>query len=389
MRKYWTAFRQVFERELAGIIRDKDILIIILLSPLFYGFFYGTVYLNKAEAEIPILVVDRDHSATSRLLIRSLDAHQMLQVRGVVTDPGEARKELESWRVQGVFYIPADFQNQLKHKKGAVVQTWLNASKFLVANDLNKAISHVTATLGAGIKWRYLKGEGIHPRQAMARLEPLNGDIRSFFNPAETYGDFILPGILILIIQQTLLIGLAESVAKERESDTVTEWYNSGNRNILVVIWGKMGFYLLLYASYAALFFTLHFQLFKIPFAGSAIAAAFLTLLYLLALGLAIVFIGSFFKKKIEAFLMLVFTSYPLFLLSGFSWPLRSMPFYLRGLSGLLPGTPYLLAMDRVSLMGAGVGEVLPEVAHLLGLALFWGLLAAWRVKRMAGETLR
>lgn len=386
MKKFWTAFRQVFKRELDWIVKDKDILLIILLSPLFYAFFYGTVYMNKAEADIPIIVVDRDHSATSRMLIRSLDAHQMLRVKGVESDVETSRQQLEEWQVQGVVYIPAHFQDRLKQKKGAEIQSWLNASKFLVANDLNKAITQVSATLGAGVKWRFLKAEGLHPEQAYPQLEPLNGDVRSLFNSADTYGDFILPGILILIIQQTLLIGLAESVAKERESGSLASWLHSTENRIGPAIAGKIGFYWLLYAAYTALFFTLHLQLFKIPYAGSPVAGMLLTLLFLLALTLSGLFFGSLFKTKMEAFLTLIFTSYPLFLLSGFSWPLKSMPVILQGLSRLLPGTPYLLAMDRVTLMGAGMSHIGAELLHLTLLTIFWGSLAYWRINRLARQ---
>ncbi len=383
MRKWWAAFRKVFQRELGIIVRDRDILTIILLSPLFYAFFYGSVYLHKIESAIPIAVVDNDRSALSRAFTRSLDAHQMLLVQGSYPEMAAAKNALENWQVQAIVYLPNNFQDDIKNRKGSGLNVFLNGSKFMIANDVNKAVNEVAATFDAGVKWRYLKAEGLHPNQARKLVEPLQGEIRPLFNVTESYGDFLLPGLLALILQQTLLIGLAESMARETEAGEIGSWFSVAGDSAGTAIFGKAGFYLLLYSAYALLFFTLHFQLFKLPFSGSISTAVGLTLLFLAVLSLAAIFVGSFFNSKLDALLILVFTSYPLFLLSGYSWPLDAMPRLLHGIALLLPGTPYFLAIDRIAMMGAGWRQVAPEVIHLIVLLAFWATLAALRFRKL------
>jgi ABC-2 type transport system permease protein len=383
MRKWCTAFRKVFQRELTIIVRDRDILTILLISPLFYAFFYGSVYLHKTESAIPIAVVDNDQSALSRSLTRSLDAHQLLLVQGSYPEINAAKNALENWQVQAIVYLPKNFQDNIKNRKGSSFNVFLNGSKFLIANDINKAVNEVSATFGAGVKWRYLKSDGLHPNQALKLVEPLQGEIRPLFNVTESYGDFLLPGLLVLILQQTLLIGLAESMARETETGEIGSWLTTADNTISTAIFGKLGFYLLLYSAYALLFFTLHFYLFKLPFVGSILLAVGLTLLFLAVISLTAIFVGSFFNSKLDALLILVFTSYPLFLFSGYSWPLGAMPRLLHGIALLLPGTPYFLAIDRIIMMGANWQHVAPEIIHLIVLLALWSALAVLRFRKI------
>ena len=79
----------------------------------------------------------------------------------------------------------------------------------------------------------------------MAVAEPISTEVRSLFNPGGYYGDFLLPGLLLLILQQTMLIGLAESIARERESNSLKQWLTDTHGNIFAAITGKSLFYIL------------------------------------------------------------------------------------------------------------------------------------------------
>jgi ABC-2 type transport system permease protein len=197
------------------------------------------------------------------------------------------------------------------------------------------------------------------------------------FNFTESYGDYLIPAIIVLIIQQTLLIGLAESVAKENENNSLQEWFFESESKTLFAIAGKSFFYFVLYASYAFLFYTLNLAIFKINFLGNANALALLTLIFLLAVIFWTIFISSFFRRKIIALQFLTLTSYPIFLISGYSWPLSSMPLWLQVISYILPSTPYFAAFTRITQMGAQLNNVIPELIHLLVLAIT-GLIAAY-----------
>ena len=379
----------IFQRELQIMIKDLDILVIILLSPLFYGLFYGSAYVHKTESNVPIVIVDQDHSSLSRQLVRYLDAHQLLAVKSVEPTLQEAKHDVDTWQAQGVVWIPRDFERRIKRGQQSDLKVYLNTSRFLPANDINRAVQEVAATLNAGIRIRHFEAHGLNKGQAFEQFEPLQIDNRNLFNYRQTYGDFLIPGILVLILQQTLLFGLAMSIARESETKGWQTLYQQANGSIWAVIGGKSLGYLLLYLGYASFFFTVYFTLFKIPFRGNLLAFLAVTFLFLIAVAYLSVFVGTLFERKIIALQFLVFTSYPVFLLSGFSWPLSAMPPAVRWLAECLPTTPYLQALNRMAAMGAGWNDVWPETFHLLLLIFIGLLLTRLRIKHFLNRTIK
>ncbi|MGE5679616.1 MAG: ABC transporter permease, partial [Bacillota bacterium] len=206
-----------------------------------------------------------------------------------------------------------------------------------------------------------------------------NGEVKSLFNPGESYGDFLIPGLLVLILQQTLLMGIAESVAKEREENTIYGLYSASNKSVWSAVVGKGSFYLLLFSSYAFLFFTLHFSIFKISFRGSVIAVVIAAILFLVAAVYIAILASSFLKRKIVALQIFAFTTYPVFLMSGYPWPHQAMPWFIKYISFFFPSTPFLNVFSRLTQMGAGWNDVIPELTHLTILALSALVLARLR----------
>lgn len=365
--KFWKA---VLKRELNIIRKDWDIIAIILLAPLFYSFFYGTIYLHKSETNVKIVIVDEDRSTLSRLIIRELDAHQAIAVSNVLPEFEQAKNRIYNLKAQAIVYIPRKFSQKIKSGRSASLELFINTSRFLVANDINKAVNQVVATFAGGIQIQTLQARGMNFSQARQYIQPLKTDIHPISNPSFSYGDFLIPGLLALILQQTLLIGFSQSVVRERETHSLQELYEMAGRNYFRLIFGKIVYYFGLFLAYAALFLTVHFSLLKQNFKGSLSAAIMLTSIFLLSVILISFFFSTFFKQKLIALQLFAFTSYPLFLLSGYSWPLFSMPAPLKVLSQLLPTTPYLQAIIRITQMGAGWGDIRPELLHLFLLSI-------------------
>ncbi|MDP4173592.1 MAG: ABC transporter permease [Bacteroidota bacterium] len=386
MRRRVSGLFSVLQREINFIIKDKDLIVIILLSPIFYACFYGSAYFHKSEQDVPVAVVDMDKSSLSQQLIRNLDAHQLININEVLPDLNSAIDRVNSFKSHGIVFIPKNFENNLKSGKGTDLKVYLNTTRFLISNDINKAVNEVTGTISAGVRLKYFQTQGYSFEQAKELIEPLNCEVKSLFNPVEGYGDFLIPGLLVLILQQTLLIGLAESVAKEREFNTLHELYATSNKSIWATITGKGLFYFILFSSYAVLFYTLHFSIFKISFRGSVSAVVLLTALFLISVIYMGIFVSSFFKRKIVSLQLFAFTSYPFFLISGYPWPRQTMPLPIRYLSYVIPSTPYLNAFNRITQMGAGWIDILPELYQLVILCCLGLVLAKIRMKILVNK---
>lgn len=375
----WKNIGRAFRREQHHILHDKNVLVVILLAPLFYAFFYPSIYWHKTEQEVAVVVLDQDHSAWSHNLLRKLDSHPLIRIASQCQNQDEGRHALESMSAYALVVIPTDAEKELKTDHSITLVVQINSTRFLVSNDLSKAINEVVQEESQKVSEQWLQEHGKWHAQAA----PLNVDVRALFNPTDTYGDFFIPALIVLILQQTLFIGLAETVAKEREIGSLAQWRSSSGNQITSAILGKGLFYFLLFFGYGALFLSVHFPLFKLPNHGNLLLQVLMMTLFLACIVIMAMLISTFFKSKLIAMQCTVFTSYPIFLMSGFSWPLWSMPWFLRGVAQLLPTTPYLAAFTRITQMGAGLAQVWPQALHLAVLLLLSFALLYMRLDRL------
>lgn len=368
------------KREILIITKDVNIISVILIVPLFYAFFYSSVYINKIENKLPVAILDNDNSINSQKLITDLNAHQMINITQKVNNYDEGKQLLEKNDVAGFIIIDKGFEENIKLMKGTKIKVYLNTTRFLVSNDINKAVTEVVLERAVEYRREYYKNQGYSIQQANQLVDPVRLDMRPLFNITESYGDFILPGLLALIIHQTLLIGLAESVAREREEKTLSSLFSTAGNKTYIALFGKTAFYFVLFAAYSFFFYAVNFYLFKLNLNGNMYLLSFITILYIASVMFLSVFISSFFERKIIALQVFAFTSIPLFLISGYSYPMQAIPWGMQVISNLLPSTAYLSAQVRLTQMGASFTEILPEILKLLLFTLIGFIGAYYRL---------
>jgi ABC-2 type transport system permease protein len=381
MKNYINLFINSFKREARRIYRDINITMIILIAPIAYAILYGGFYWNKTEQKVEIVVVDYDNSLSSQKFIKLLNTHPNITIKYKLQSFSEAENKLKEWDAFGIIVIDRGFEEKIKKFQQAKIKLSLNTTRFLVSNDINKAVNEVVIHLTDEQRQKYYNNLGYTYEEAKQLIEPIVADMRSLFNVYETYGDFLLPGIFILILQQTLLIGLCESIAKEREENTLKDWLEISGKSVWVSIWGKAFFYWFNYIAYGLLYFGVLFYIFKLPILGSKLALFLTSILFLLAVIYFAFLLSSLFKRKLVAIQLIAFTSYPIFLISGYSWPKFAMPQFVQWLADFLPSTPYLNSMLRITLYGANLSDVKYEIFHLLILVIIFLILTRIRIK--------
>jgi len=370
----------LFFREVSLIGKDHSLLLTLLIAPLLYAFFYGSIYINKEEFEVKLGVVDDDHSRLSRLLQQNIDSSPIVQLIHF-SNLKDAEEQMYQGNCQGYFYIPEGTETNLLSLKQSNVVLAVNASRFLPSSDLLMSVQQICLTIGAGVRLQYFqKSEGMSTAAAMDNVMPVNLDYRPLFNERSSYGAFLLPGLLALILQQTLLIGLSESVAGERQNSRFREWMNAGVSN---AIWGKGLFYLLLFSSYAFFFLNVNYKILDLPQRGNGFELGALLVLFIATLIPMAQFIGSLFKSQLVCLQMMAFSTYPIFLITGYSWPHESLPLLLQWLANLLPTTPFIAIYTRMVQSGAGLWENPSALFHLIFLWIFYSFICFVRIKRL------
>ena len=131
------SFIQVFKDELSLIIEDKSILLTCIIAPIFYAFFVGSIYKEKDVANIPIAIVDNDHSSLSRQVGQLVDSNEKIEVISAFSNLNDALFLFNSLDIQGILIIPNDFEKNTLNLEGSTVELVLNNTKFLTSNEIN------------------------------------------------------------------------------------------------------------------------------------------------------------------------------------------------------------------------------------------------------------
>jgi ABC-2 type transport system permease protein len=380
MRDFFRHIARLFLREVKLVAQDHSLLLTLLIAPLLYAFFYGSIYSYKVEEKVLLAVADDDKSELSRTFLQQLTKMQIVEVVGA-RDLKDAQEKMYDGQCQGYLYIPNGVQKKVLALQQGDIVLAVNAARFLPSSELAGAITTLALTVGAGVRLKYNEMKGLNSQMAMRETQPVNLDYRPMYNPRSSYGAFLLPGLLALILQQTLLIGLSESVALDKERKLVPQMVGGGS--LSATLWGKGLFYMILFLCYAFFFMTVNYTTLDIPFRGRAFDVAVVFFLFFFTLIPLGVWLGSMFPSQLMAAQMMVFSTYPVFLIAGYAWPYESLPVPLQWVSSMVPTTPFLRVYQSIVQTGGTLGDNVASVLHLLALSAFYTLLALLGLRRL------
>jgi ABC-2 type transport system permease protein len=373
------------------VFLDAGVLIITVLAVIVYAFFYPLPYLNQVMKDVPIAVVDQDHSALGRRLVRMADGHQSIKVAAEATSMNEAEALVLDGAVSGVLVVPRGFERDVLEGRQARVTAQIDAAYLLTYNTVLGGLMESVGTLSAGVEVTRLRASGRSRDAAMRGRRPIGLDLQPLFNATSGYGTYVVPAVLVLILQQTLLIGVGMAGGARRERAAPRSSRADGPWSAALQVAGRAVPYLLLYSAHAAYYFVFVPRFYGYYVPGSFGAAALLTVPFLLAT----VFLGfalrALFSRRETAMQVVLFTSLPLVFLAGFAWPVEALPEWLRAAAALVPSTSAIPAYLRLTRMGAGLADVARESAALWGLAAMYfpaacaaeAILDRWSARRL------
>ncbi|MCE5265885.1 MAG: ABC transporter permease [Deltaproteobacteria bacterium] len=368
-------FYQVFRNELRAIFSDAGVLLVFVGAIVVYSFFYPLPYLPQVLRDVPVVVVDQDGSPLSRKLVRMCDAHPFLRVTGYVGSVPEAESRVREGQIGGLIVIPEGFAREIARGGQATVGLYADAGYFLVYRQVMTGMVTAARTLSAGVKIRRFQAGGKTEHQARAAQRPLSLITMPLFNPSEGYASYVVPAILVLILQQTLLIGIGMVGGTARENAKPgTDRVTCGP---LAIITGKASAYLSLYMVNAVYYFFVVFGIYGFPQRGAPLTVMLFLLPFLLSIILLGLTLEGLFSRRETAIQVLLITSLPAVFLAGFSWPVEAIPSWLRWLSFLIPSTAGIEGFLQINEMGATLHDVKEEWLVLWGLCAFYYLLAS------------
>ena len=355
---------QVWYSELVTVLHDKGIVIFVLFVPLVYPLLYSYVYTNEVVRDVPLAVVDEAGTALSREFVRKMDASPDVQVRARCTSMAKAEEMLKQQQVYGILRIPSSFGRDLWHGEQTHLGLYCDMCSMLYYKALMLTATNVSLEMNKDIKIDRLHAST--DRQAEIMKMPIEYDYVSLYNPQSGFAAFLIPPVLMLIIQQTLLLGIGMSAGDTRER-CMGSFVPFGRiyKHPLLIVTGRALFYFILYLLLGMYVFTFVTRMFQLPQLGDWTTYMALLVPYLLACIFLAMTLSALIYRREDCIMLFVFLSVPLLFLSGISWPGAAMPAFWRRVSWLFPSTFGMNGYVRLQGMGASLGDIGIEVRAL------------------------
>lgn len=375
---YWQQLLAVIRNELHSIFTDGGVILIMIFALIIYATLYSSAYDSQVLRNVPIGVIDECRTPVSRSLIETFNAGPNTYVAYKPTNMESAKELFFDRKIYGVVYIPSDYEEKLLGGSQANVAIYVDASYFLMYRQAFQELVTSIGSTGAMVEFQRLIAKGANIPQAQATTQPVIYESHNLFNPYLGYGTFVMPAVLMIIIQQTLLIGIGMIGGTWREFGLYKKLCPPDRKRMSTfpIVLGKAIVYGSVYAVTTFYILGLHYRLFHYPMNGATSTIVIFMMLYLAAcifLGIAI---STLFRYRENSLLLLLWTSIPLLMLSGVSFPREGIPDWLFNLGQIFPSSHGVTGFIRIQTMGASLSDVLPELRALCILIFVYGGLA-------------
>lgn len=357
-----------FSDSIKTIFTDSGALLILIFAAVFYPVVYSIAYNNQVVREIPTVIVDNDNTALSRQWCKMLDATPELKIVTKTVDIISAEELFWKEQANAIVLISNGFEKDVLKGNKATVSLYADASNFLLYKETLKSTLSANGTFAAGIEYKKYLSKVDRPELAISQMQPFKTSVYNLFNPAGSYGSFVMPGLMLLIIQQTLLIGigLVGGAGRERKRSTHLHFGFHLVDHAFAAITGKslayflIGLFNVLFAS----IFIYHW--FSFPAKGEFFNLMILAVPFLLSTVFMGMSISLLFKHREHAIIALVFLSPIVLFASGLSWPVESMPAILHTVFKIFPSTYAIPAFIRLRTMGVSIVDIKSELLFLI-----------------------
>ncbi len=345
----------VGRKEVRQILRDRRSLTLLLFVPAFFLLVYGYA-LNWDIRHVTLAVEDRDRSAASRSLVSAFVNSGYFDLVADVRSPEQITQLMNHGAARVIVVIPEGLSRELTAGRTVPVQVLLDGDN---AN---------TATTVMGYALTILQSESARYRMVAGGLDGslLIGMPRVWYNPQLRSTLFLVPGLIAYIVMITSVVSTSLSIVREKERGTMEQVRMAPLDAASFVLGKTIPYYLISLASALVILFVA-MLLFGLPQRGNWLLLFGTISLYLVgALGLGLL-VSSIAETQQVAFQVAVLASFlPTLMLSGFIFPIASMPAFLQGVTHIVPARYFLIALRAIVLKGAGLDIVWPQLLSLV-----------------------
>jgi len=352
MRGFWAVLR----KELLQMRRDVGTLRFALMVPVFQLVLFGLIDTNVRH--VPTAVFDQSRTADSRALVRDFVNTSYFDVTKFVGSRQALRDEIVAGRVSVGLEVPPDFARKKLEGRPADFLVLIDGSDSTVSSQ----------TLAAANGVALFRSLEQMRQSAGAQDMPLKVFPLLLFNPDSRTANLLIPGLVAILLTFSGTLLATFSIVRERERGTLEQLMVTPVSPVAVVL-GKLLPYLVLGFVQLLLILGLMTTVFAVPIHGSVLLLLGLSVVYLFALLSLGLLVSSWSNTQMEAIQIAQMFLLPSIMLSGYIFPLASLPAFLRVISQVLPATHFIGMSRGIIIRGAGFWDLWPNVVALLAIA--------------------
>ncbi len=368
----WNSFVAVFQKEFVHVFRDRGTLIAAFSIPIFQMILFG--FIDQTVRDLPTVVVDQDHSSESREFEDQLRATRTFKITRVTPNPHEAREDIVAGRARVGVVIPPDFHDKRARATSAKILVLIDGSDSTASAQALASINGLVSNLNV----QELNRDKVHAPEQPVSAQPI-----ILFNPDGRTANYIIPGLVAILVQIVAVMLAAVAIVRERERGTLEQLLVTPI-NPLGLMLGKLGPYLFIGLGEMALILSLMRFAFAVPIRGSLIFLFAMALLYLFALLALGLWVSTRSQTQMQAQQIGQMFLLPSIFLSGYIFPAEGLPRILFWIGRLLPATHMVAIMRGVVLRNAGPMELLPNVMALLAISVVLIFMSVRNFKKVA-----
>jgi len=355
----------IAKKEVRQLKRDSRMLFVLFAFPVILLVIFGYA-INFDVHHIKMAVYDQDKSVDSRNFIEMLTSSDYFDVVGYIKDESQIKKILDVQDAQCVLVFPKDMSKDFYAGREAKIQILVDGVNGNTATVVSNYITAAASAYSHKITQQVLDIKG------MKSYNPIDLEPVFWFNPALLSTLFLIPGLIAMILIITAVIAISLSIVREKERGTIEQIHVSPLSAIELLV-GKTIPYVIIGLFIAAMILVAGNILFDVAVSGSFILLFLTTLLFLFASSNLGIFVSSIADTQQVAFQIATLVSLlPSVILSGFIFPIDSMPLPIQILTNITPAKFYIIILRDILLKGVGLSAFWPQVIYLCIFAFFF-----------------
>lgn len=347
---------------------DPAAILLLVVAGVLYAFYYPTPYIYQTVSKVPVAVVDLDNTAMSRDLIRMASAAQQIEVKSIYAEMNEAEAAMAREEIFGFMVIPENMEKDIRAKRPVSVNIFTHGAYVMLHGAIGTAFSTCALTVGATNKVKQIAlGKKVPSAKAIAMRDPIPISIQTMFNSSGSYSNYVVPSVLVVILQQSLIIGIcvlggsrAHRRFRKKFRDSPVE-----NETAEYRYFGRALAYFLHYCSFILFYHCFIYNLFDFPRRGELLPMMVFSLVFLASVINLGMVVSQVFLRRESSMQLFLYLSIPILFLANFSWPSYLMPQWMVSISYILPSTFAIPAWLSIEQMGADIYEVAPKLYQL------------------------